>query len=711
DPNLEPLVDAGPACQEQRWFSDSDGDGHGNLAETATACERPAGWVALGDDNCPQVYNPDQIDSDGDGAGDACDAIAPSCHDFGEPGTGIAHRGVADDGAATSVYQLDARDAVYGSAAFRVVTLSGASAGLRIEIQNGVTFDVSSASHLLLAVRGHNSNTPSWQGNGPVLVIEDASGRRRELLPLQRDLLGDGFNWSRLRAPVSGGGDWLARGDTPDLGRLRAIEVRADTWGAGFAIDVDGVVFGDAGSDCAYHCPTNCSGRGQCDAASLTCQCQLGAAGALCQECAPGFVLVGDRCQLPADGDYDSWPNPVSAANSDPWLAVHHAKLRLLRPRVLVLNFGNDSTPEGAASLTDAVIAGFREASRSQLGGGPAQLEYALARGIVDLRDGVLGRPAAPAGWPYLNSTLMPRTTRAGSGERIFDYAALFSDTFAGYYGFDDPAQPGRRLPLCELIERGLVHEVWVITAGDDNDSGMAEVLESKQRYDAAGNRISGSFDTCAGNGCFDPGVPLCQRSVRIGSINYHRGPGCYLHSHSHGVEFTGARGVVPQLSEWFVPFARFDLERRYDLPVPNLYYLRCTDPNNDGILDPPCLEYPALGTAWLHHGNGNVIQVQPWDPACGNVHFPPNATWHYDYDNPNQALSSCDDFGRGHGTAGADALSLVSGANWSYLEQQTPDCGGGFLIWWYRHMPGYGSGQTFVDGRQMPSVWPFMFY
>src|SRR4029453_17469937 len=116
--------------------------------------------------------------------------------------------------------------------------------------------------------------------------------------------------------------------------------------------------------------------------------------------------------------------------------------------------------PNEVEALVDDVIAGFREGSRV-LGyadaGSEPQLEYQLA-GVVDLRDGVDGRPAAPADWLYDNSTLFPRRDDAEPATSRFDYAELFSLDFAEHYGFEYPGNPGSYLPLCELIEQGLLH-------------------------------------------------------------------------------------------------------------------------------------------------------------------------------------------------------------------------------------------------------------
>ncbi len=130
-PNGQP--DANPAndatsgsftrLAESLWYADADGDGYGS-APTLLACQPPGGYSAVGGDcndndpninpgatescngiddncngsadegldqdgdgvsdctdNCPDTFNPDQADSNGDGVGDAC-ACAPASTSF-----------------------------------------------------------------------------------------------------------------------------------------------------------------------------------------------------------------------------------------------------------------------------------------------------------------------------------------------------------------------------------------------------------------------------------------------------------------------------------------------------------------------------------------------------------------------------------------------------------------------------------------------------
>ena len=476
-------------------------------------------------------------------------------------------------------------------------------------------------------------------------------------------------------------------------------------------------------------CPNACGAHGTCNRNTLTCDCETGWAGNTCASCASGFVMQNGACVPAGGGSASTWPNQFSKAASDPWIPAHHDEIQVVQPNVLVIDFVNSSTPAHDQALVNQIIAGATEASRMQgfkNPSQPSQLRYQVSK-FVDLRDGVNGRPAAPAGFPYQNSTLYPATASVRASGGPIDYSQFFSQGFANLYGYADPAQPGRSLTLCELADRGLVHELWVVGSGDVPDSPMAEVLESKQRYTTAGAKIAGSFERCAGNGCFDTTVPICGRSIRIGLVNYNRGPGCYIHSLGHGMEsalggtrspWVGHDSIYAPIEAWFAPFANLDLDAKYGLPFRNLMSVFC--PDNPGV-GAFCFSYPT--TTSLRIDNGATTIQSPYDPVCGNVHFAPDAHGQYDQcgDGPLEGQcqastsspisTSCTGFGRHGGAGGADSKETVSGVNWWPYDALAPDCQGAFQIWWQQNMPMFGSGQTFADGTRMKSIWPYLYY
>ncbi|HEY2409605.1 MAG TPA: hypothetical protein VGI10_26555 [Polyangiaceae bacterium] len=448
--------------------------------------------------------------------------------------------------------------------------------------------------------------------------------------------------------------------------------------------------------------PTACSGRGTLDTTSGTCLCDLGATGPVCATCAAGFTLRNGRCALNNDtctgATASTWPNRCSNKNSDPWLAVHHDDIQLMKPTVLVLLYANPGTLAAETSLVDTIANGFAQGSRA-LGTGPVQLQYNLR--VVDLRDGVGGRPPPPASYPFQNSTLYPRVgpPLPGAPGGTFDYTTLFSPAYAANYGF--AGNPD----LCTLVNQGTIHEVWVVVSDDVPDTtGLLEVMSERPNYTASDNQ-TGTVNTCA-NGCAPPTVPFCGRSLRVGQVNYTRGPGCFLHSQGHDIEF-GLQNSVPSFQEWFSPFARFNLSSPppvgYSLPFSNLYGV-----SSFSLLSQTHAQFPFGGT---------TFDVDPFDPVCGDVHYAPNGVSQYDYFDADTVLSSCDEFGRSNiklpisGTP-PTALPWNTATNAQY-----GDCGGEFMVWWYQHMPSHGSGQFFstppppAAPRLMKSIWPYMFY
>ena len=122
-----------------------------------------------------------------------------------------------------------------------------------------------------------------------------------------------------------------------------------------------------------------------------------------------------------------------------------------------------------------------------------SQLRYQVSK-FVDLRDGVNGRPAAPASYPYRNSTLYPASQAVRLASGPVDYTAFYSQTFANLYGFPDPAQPSRNLTLCELAERGIVHELWVVGDGGDPGNPDAGIPPRPEAGDGGGAEVEAAL-------------------------------------------------------------------------------------------------------------------------------------------------------------------------------------------------------------------------
>jgi hypothetical protein len=374
-----------------------------------------------------------------------------------------------------------------------------------------------------------------------------------------------------------------------------------------------------------------------------------------------------------------------------------------MRPKVLALNFVNARTMEEMLAQLQHMTEVIAEASRYH-GYSDRRAERFLQYRIaypVDLRD-----QPPPPDWPYNNSTLYPREEPT-EGVWGFDYEQLFTEEFAELYGIEDPDAPGQYLDLCELVTRGLVHEVWIYGDGDlPFEFNAAEILELKPYYDEDRVRLDIPMNRCAGNGCFDAedNIPdSCSSTVRIAWFNHNRGPGCFLESLSHGFETIGANQetLLPTLSRDFIRFANFRLYDRYEVPWDSWY--SCPY----GVV---CLDYPTM-TSVTYDINGVVGLIDPYDSVCGNVHFPPNARMHYDQSSPYTVMTTCEGFGLGGGPNGNDVAQPFSIQVFDPYMELAPDCMGAFLVYWRQNFPGLNNDAVDDQGEPMLNWWPYIFY
>lgn len=414
----------------------------------------------------------------------------------------------------------------------------------------------------------------------------------------------------------------------------------------------------------------------------------------------------GAVAEAGSDGGSDAgpprveWPSSESRATSDPWIVDHHDEIRVMRPRVLGLNFVNGRSNDDMRALLGNIMDAIREGTRTHgysEPDAPPFLEYELAY-AVDLRDA-----APPPSYPYRNSTRYPREEPV-EGSWGFDYERLFTPEFAALYGIEDPDAPGTYLTLCQLSERGLVHEVWIYGDADVPDVGAAEILGIMPQYDASGLRIGVGMSRCAGNGCFDDEdtIPAeCTRTLRIGWVNNTRGVGCYLESLSHGYESIGNRAFVPYLARYWPEFAGFDLDGRYGRTFDSWYGL-CGAPG--------CLSYPTDHS--VSYSNGTLSgTIDPYVPACGNAHFPPNARDGYDIENTVPVMSTCGSYRTAGGPSGGDPASLLGANDWARYRPIAADCTGAWLVYWWQNFPGLGNTARDELGAPMKNWWPFYFY
>lgn len=389
----------------------------------------------------------------------------------------------------------------------------------------------------------------------------------------------------------------------------------------------------------------------------------------------------------------DVWPNATSRANSDPWIAENHDRIRVMKPRLLVINFSNEHQGPQLDEAVKRLVAALKESSRYhgyRDSRAPAFLQYEVFKS-VDLRDKDRSR---------FDSRRMP--VKEGVKGFNFKYRDLFSQEFADLYGVPDPRDPGRNLRLDELVDGGYVHELWMLNSGHEDPErkvGAFEAVEEKPSYDDA-FRKKGNAWVQAGNGG-DPEQPWTGRSLRINSINLGRGTGCAMENLGHALEWMMTSGAIPYFSRYFREYSGHDLKERYGLPVESFYAVQNTGAK---------VEYPDQRTLIVHH-DGKDHRVDDYVCAGGNVHFAPNGRDHYDLANAAPVLSTIEDWRIGSGSGGKDRARPFTNRNFERYQELAADCQGPWLVYWRQNMPGLNNKSKDDQGRPMKNWWPFLFY
>jgi len=383
--------------------------------------------------------------------------------------------------------------------------------------------------------------------------------------------------------------------------------------------------------------------------------------------------------------DLSVWPNMKSYTNSDTWLIQNHESIRVLRPRVIVIDFYNKRSRVFCQGFVNKVIAAFAEGSRYhgyKDSSAKPQLVYNVSK-YIDLRD---------------NSGKDISDKRPHHTDGSFDEAAMFDDDFAQFLGYRDSANT-RYLRLGELFDKGIINECWVIAPNT-----FYEAQGRVRKYDSSFH-FTGQYNECV-NACYDFGASGRRTSVsiRLGEINVDRGTGCATHAFGHAIERM-ALGDIPYFGKVAERFFNFNLDKRFAAPFTDEYacpyYVRPPDCFNFTVQTIKTVNNHLPGWTFTNWGEG-----------CGNIHFPINAKFQYDYNSDQSILCSCENYSMRNGPGGSDLRNVY---NQNKVQQWNTgaynDCGGEYVIYLRQNMPGYNSGATGDDGMPMKSWWPFLFY
>jgi hypothetical protein len=398
-----------------------------------------------------------------------------------------------------------------------------------------------------------------------------------------------------------------------------------------------------------------------------------------------------------ADPDRLIWPNEVSSKNSDPWLVENHTKIVEMHPRFLIIDFANNFTDAQVMARfklhKDALMEGSRYHGYSNPDAKPFMIWEVFKH--VSLKDNPV-----PPGAASPNSSKMPRLNGG------IDFGQLFTQAYADLYKIPDPANPGRFMKICDLFNAGMVNDILVAFEKKAPDNNVPEVVELHQVYDASEVKVPNRFDPSAGNGSWGTPevvqqVALCGRSVRLNFLEMTGNLTNAMEVLGHNFEHIAAR-TMPKFFAMLKPFLNFDMRTRYGTMF-NDWYGICQ-------YGAPCLTFPSNNSVTYPGG----MTISPFDQGCGNAHFPPNATRHYDKANAGEVLSTCEHYGLHDGPGGKDLqtpYSFKTLDRWKDNPVARAMPGGAWFLYWWQSWPGYGNKATMPDGSPMKNWWVYLYY
>ncbi len=149
-----------------------------------------------------------------------------------------------------------------GAASLRIEATGGFDNAVRYPGDHLASWDLSGVEWIRMWCYAENPNI-GFQNHSPWVRLADANGFI-ELRP-SSDVLNTAIGrWRRFDIPLAGGGGWQRTvSGSPDLTAIHAIEIHADTWGAGFTLWIDGLTFDPR------PCPGDVNLDGQIDLADL----------------------------------------------------------------------------------------------------------------------------------------------------------------------------------------------------------------------------------------------------------------------------------------------------------------------------------------------------------------------------------------------------------------------------------------------------------